>query len=97
MPPEPAVLEFSQWVPWKAKKCKTPDWWTELSVVLGMEDCIKLAREVWVSFWLPQQMQELGMRKANLQAPPALPCLCQQRFMPLAKSIYTCRDIRKIP
>ena len=26
VPPEPAVLEFSQWVPWKAEKCKTPDW-----------------------------------------------------------------------
>ena len=24
MPPEPAVLEFSQWVPWKAEKCETP-------------------------------------------------------------------------
>ena len=97
MPLEPVVLEFSQWVPWKAKKCKTPDWWSELSVVLGMEDCRKLAREVWASFWLPQQMQELGMREANLQAPPMPPCLCWQRFMPLAKSIYACRDIREIP
>ena len=26
MPPEPAVFEFSQWEPWKAVKCKTPDW-----------------------------------------------------------------------
>ena len=24
MPPEPAVLEFSQWVPWKVEKCETP-------------------------------------------------------------------------
>ena len=23
MPPEPTVLEFSQWVPWKAERCKT--------------------------------------------------------------------------
>ena len=29
-PLEPAVLEFSQWVPWKAKKCETPDWWSEM-------------------------------------------------------------------
>ena len=37
------------------------------------------------------------MREANLQAPPVPPCLCRQRFMPLAKSIYACRDIREIP
>ena len=97
MPPEPVVLEFSQWVPWKAEKCKTPDWWSELLAVLGMEDCRKLAREVWASFQLPQQMQELGMREADLQAPPMPPCLCWQRFMPPAKSIDTCRDIREIP
>ena len=24
MPPEPVVLEFSQWIPWKADKCETP-------------------------------------------------------------------------
>ena len=42
VPLEPMVLEFSQWVPWKAEKCKTPDWWSELSAVLGMEDCRKL-------------------------------------------------------
>ena len=29
MPLEPAVLEFSQWVPWKAKRCETLEWWTE--------------------------------------------------------------------
>ena len=46
MLPEPEVLEFSQWVPWKAEKCKTRDWWTELLMVPGIEDCRKLAREV---------------------------------------------------
>ena len=66
-------------------------------MVPGIEDCRKLAREVQASFQLPQWMQELGMREANLQAPPALPCLCRQRFMPLAESIYACRDIREIP
>ena len=43
MPPEPVVLEFSQWVPWKTKKCETPNWWTKLSMVPGIEDCRKLA------------------------------------------------------
>ena len=46
MPLEPTVLEFSQWVPWKAEKCEIPDWWTELSTVPGIEDCRKLAKEV---------------------------------------------------
>ena len=94
---EPAVLEFNQWVPWKAKKCETPNWWTKLLAVPGMEDCRKLAREVWASFQLPQWMQELGMREANLQAPPAPPCLCWWRFIALAQLIYACRDNREIP
>ena len=42
-------------------------------------------------------MWELGVREATLQAPPALPCLCRQRFIPPAESIYACRDIREIP
>ena len=46
MPPEPTVLEFSQWVPCKAERCETPEWWTELSTLPGIEDCRKLAREV---------------------------------------------------
>ena len=46
MPPEPMVLEFSQWVPWKAERCETQEWWTKLSTVPGIEDCRQLAREV---------------------------------------------------
>ena len=45
-PQEPTVLEFSQWVPWEAERCKTPEWWTKLLTVPGREDCRKLAREV---------------------------------------------------
>ena len=97
MPLEPAVLEFSQWVPWKAERCKTPEWWTELSTVPGTEDCRKLAREVQASFGLPWQMRELGAEEATLQAPPMLPCLCRQKFMPPAELIYAWRDIREIP
>ena len=93
MPLEPVVLEFSQWVPWKAEKCETPDWWSKLLVVPGMEDYRKLAREVWASFQLLQWMQELGMKEANLQVPPTTPCLGRCRFMLLAKLIYACRDI----
>ena len=97
MPPELVVLEFSQWVPWKAERCETPEWWTELSTVPERE---KIA-ESWLgkcqaSFGLPWQMQEIGMREATLQAPPALPWLCRQKFMLPAQSIYACRDIREI-
>ena len=97
MPPEPAVTIFSQWVLWRADRCKTPSWWAELSAVLEIGDHKRLAREVWASFWLPQQMRELGMKEADLQAPPVQPCLHQQKFMPPAQSIYMYRDIREIP
>ena len=97
MPLEPAVTEFSQWVLWRADKCKTPSWWAELLAVPEIGDHKRLAREVWASFQLLQQMRELGMKEANLQAPPAPPCLHRQKFMPPAESIYSCRDIREIP
>ena len=97
MPLEPAVTEFSQWVPWRADNCKTPSWWAELLAVPGVEDHKKLAREVWASFWLLQRMRELRMEEADLQAPPVPPCLHWQKFMPPARSIYTSRDIREVP
>ena len=48
-------------------------------------------------FWTPIAVMELGSKEATLQAPPALPCLCRQKFMPPADSIFACRDIREIP
>ena len=95
--PEPPVREFSQWVSWKAERCKTPKWWLKLSTVPGRDDSRKLAREVWASFRLPWQMQELGLREATLQTPPALPSLHRQKFMLQTKPIYACRDIREVP
>ena len=97
MPPEPAVLEFGLWVPWKVERCETPEWWMELSAVPGKDNHRKLAREVRVSFILPWQLWELGSKEATLQAPPALPCLHRQKFMPPADLIFACRDIREIP
>ena len=97
MPLEPAILDFSLWVPWKAERCETPEWWMELLAVPGKEDARKLAREVRASFGLPWWLQELGSREATLQAPPALPCLWRQKFMPPADSIFACKDIREIP
>ena len=69
MPPEPTVTEFSQWVPWKANRCKTPSWWAELLAVPEVGDHKKLAREVWASFQLPQRMREIRMKEANLPNP----------------------------
>ena len=78
-------------------RCKTLEWWTKLSTVPGREDSRKLSREVQASFGLPWQLWELGSKEATLQAPPALPCLHRQKFMPPADSIFACRDIREIP
>ena len=97
MPPEPTIRDFSLWVPWKAERCETPEWWEELSAVLGKRDTRKLAREVRASFGLPWWLQELGSKEATLQAPPAPPCLHRKRFMPPVTSIFACRDIREVP
>ena len=77
MPLEPAVTEFSQWVLWRADRCETPSWWAELSAVPEIGDHKRLAREVQALFWFPQQMRELEMKEADLQAPPMPPCLHQ--------------------
>ena len=97
MPLELAILDFAEWVPWKAERCDTPSWWMELSTVPGEDNTRKLARQVRASFRLPQQPQELDAGRATLQAPPALPCLHQQRFMLPADSIFASRDIREVP
>ena len=96
-PPEPVILDFGLWVPWKAERCETTEWWMELLAVPGKEDTRKLAREVRASFGLPRQLEELGAGEATLQAPLAPPCLHRQKFMPPADLIFACRDIREIP
>ena len=53
MPPEPTVLDFAEWVHWKAERCNTPSWWMELSTVPGEDNTRKLARQVRASFGLP--------------------------------------------
>ena len=95
--PEPAVLDLAEWVQWKAEKCDTPSWWMKLSAVPGQDNTRKLARQVRASFGLPQQLWELDAERATLQAPPALPCLHWQTFMPLPDSIFASRDIREVP
>ena len=97
MPLEPAVSDSAEWFTWKAKRCDTPNWWMELSTVPGEDDTRRLARQVRASFGLPHQLQELDAEMATLQAPPALPCLHWQKFMPPADSIFASRDIREVP
>ena len=95
--PEPPVSEFAEWVHWKAERCNTPSWWMELSTVPGEDNARKLARQVRASFRLPWWLEELDAEGGTLQAPPAPPCLCQQRFMPQADSIFASWDIREVP
>ena len=95
--PEPTVLDFAEWVQWKAGKCDTPSWWMELSTVPGEDNTQELTRQVRASFGLPRQLQELDAERATLQAPPALPCLCQQTFMLPPDSIFASQDIREVP
>ena len=97
MLPEPAVLDFAKWVQWKAGKCDTPSWWMELSAVPGEDNTRKRARQVRASFGLPQQLQELDVERATLQAPPAPPCLLWQTIMLPPDSIFTSQDIREVP
>ena len=67
--PEPAVLNFAEWVSWKAARCDTPSWWMELSTVLGENNTRRLAREVRASFQLPWQMHELESKEAPFKPP----------------------------
>ena len=97
MPPEPTVLDFAEWVQWKAGKCDTPSWLMNYPWFQGKTTPEELARQVRASFGLPQQLQELDVEKATLQAPPALPCLHQQTFMLPPDSIFASQDIREVP
>ena len=81
----------------KAERCETPEWWPKLSTVPGRDDSRRLAREVQASFGLPWRMQELGSRKATLQAPPAPPSLCRPKFMLQTKSIYAMQGHKGSP
>ena len=88
--PEPPVKELCKWVMWKAEACKMPSWWRELMAVPEVEDCEKLAREVWASFQPPERVSELHKMQNYHQAPPALPCLLRKNFLPPPDSIFAC-------
>ena len=78
--PKPPVKELHKWVAWKAEACKTPGWWRELLAVPEVQDCKKLAWEVWASFQLPKGASELHKMENYHQAPPAPPCLLIKNF-----------------
>ena len=96
MPPEPPISWSAEWVCWRAGSCDTPARGTKLSMVQEV-DIKQLAQEVRALFYHPKQMHELNPLEVPFQVPPAPPCLCQQRFMPPATSIYASWDIREIP
>ena len=81
MPPEAPVLDFAEWLHWKAERCNTPSWWMELSTVPGEDNTRKLARQVGASFGLPWWLKELDAEEGTLQAPPS-------STMPLLAKIY---------
>ena len=95
-PPKPPVKEFCKWVTWKAEACEMPSWWRELMAVPEIEDCEKLAREVWASFWLPIRASKLHKAENYHQAPPAPWCLLWKSFLSPPNSIFVCQDIREM-
>ena len=74
---KPLTEELKNWVTWRAQTCETPNWWQELVIVPGVDNCEKLAHEVQVSFGLPQRVSEQCWVENDHQAPPAPPCLCK--------------------
>ena len=88
--PKPPVKEFHKWVKWKAEACKMPSWWRELMAVPQVEDCEKLAQEVWASFWLLKRASKLHKMENYHQAPPAPLCLLRKNFLPPPNSIFAC-------
>ena len=91
--PEPPWKELCMWVMWKDEACKMPSWWRELMAVPEVEDCKKLAWEIWASFCLLKRASKLHKMENYYQAPPALLCLLRRNFLPPPDSIFACRDI----
>ena len=65
-------------------------------MVPGVDNYKKLACEVRASFLLLKRVSELCLVENDHQAPPALPCLCQKKFLPPQESIFACWDIWEI-
>ena len=59
------MKELSRWVMWKAEACEMPSWWRKLMTVTEVEDCEKLAQEVWALFWLPKRASKLHKVKPH--------------------------------
>ena len=68
-PPESPLKELHRWVTWKAKMCKTPDWWRELLAVPGVPNCKKLVQKVQASFSHAKRVSEVNRMKNYYQAP----------------------------
>ena len=71
--PETPAEELWEWVKWKAQAYEIPSWWKELMKIPEVEDCERLAKEVWASFHLPKMVSKLHQVENYHQAPPAMP------------------------
>ena len=81
MPPEPAILDFSLWVPWRAERCEIPDWWMELSAVLEKEDARKASQGGEDVLHTSTAVAGTGFKEGHS---PGSPCTT----MPLQKEVY---------
>ena len=93
--PEPLVEDYERWVTWQAWVHNIPGWWLELAKIPDVDDHQELAQKVQVSFELLQQISEWHGVENYLQAPLALPCICQRDFLPQPDPKFACQDIRE--
>ena len=100
-PPELPVQELHKWVMWKAKMCKTPDWWRELLAVPGVPNCKKLVWKMWALFHHPKRISEVNRMENYYQAPLHNRVSSERTFNHLqilsspAKTFGTCRERRQ--
>ena len=70
MPPKPTILDFGLWVPRKAERCVTPDWWMELSAVPGKEDAQKVSQGGEGILRTPKVVAGIGIKEGQLSRHP---------------------------
>ena len=92
-PSEPAVSDMETWLEWQAYQLSTPAWWSELTVILGVEDLQKLACKIRASFSIPKVRMRTHLEQ-KYTAPPAPKCLNRNAFLP---DELAYQDVRQQP
>ena len=80
-PLEPSIRDTETWLDWQACQLDMPCWWTELTVIPGVEDPWKLACKIWSSFSIPVVRSRVFLGQ-GYTTPPAPTCLTQNVFLP---------------